>query len=127
MLYDGECGLCDRSVQWILRHDPDGLFRFAPLQGETAARLRGLHPEIPDELSTVVLVERGRVHLRSRAFMVAARHFPYPWKVLSWLRVVPAVLADVLYRLIARLRYRIWGKVDACRVPSPAERERFLP
>jgi predicted DCC family thiol-disulfide oxidoreductase YuxK len=127
VLYDGVCGLCDHSVQFLLRVDRRRVLMFTPLQGETAAALRARHPEIPADLDTVVYIEDGRVHLRSRAFVRLARQLPYPWRALSWLWVVPRPLADLVYRLVARVRYRLFGKFDTCRVPSPDERARFLP
>jgi predicted DCC family thiol-disulfide oxidoreductase YuxK len=128
VLYDGVCGLCNKSVQWIVAHDPDGVLRYATLQGEIAARLRARHPEIPEELSTVVFVEDGRVHLRSRAFMHIAKHLRGATAGLCAVTryFVPAFIADLAYRVVAALRYRIWGKYDTCRIPSPEERARFL-
>jgi predicted DCC family thiol-disulfide oxidoreductase YuxK len=127
VLYDGVCGLCDRSVQFLLRVDRDRALMFAPLQGETVAALRPRHPEISGDIDTVAYLEEGRVHLRSRAFVRLARHLPYPWKLVSWLWIVPRPLADLAYRLVARVRYRVFGKLDTCRIPDPAERARFLP
>lgn len=127
VLYDGVCGLCSRAVQFLLRVDRDRAFTFAPLQGETADRLRARHPEIPADLDSVVYVEGGRVSLRSRAFVHAARHLPYPWKLGSWLWIIPRFLADLAYRFIARIRYRVFGKHDTCQIPAPEHRARFLP
>lgn len=130
ILYDGLCGLCDRSVQWILDHDPQGVISFAPLQGPTAGALRDQHPEIPQELSSMVLVrtEGGsrQILLRSRAVFAVLAELGGPWAALSWLRVLPAALTDLGYRVVAALRYRIWGRLDACRLPQPNERARFL-
>lgn len=127
VLYDGTCGLCSKSVQWILRHERDRELRFAPLQGETAAALRARYPRIPATLESVVLVEDGRVHLRSQAFLYVARHLRAPWRAGYRVRWLPAFALDLGYRVIARLRYRIWGRVDACDLPSPEHRARFLP
>ena len=127
LLYDGVCGLCARSVRWILRHERDHAIRFAPLQGETAAALRAKHPRIPDALSTVVLVDGDRVHLRSKAFLHAARHLRAPWRWLAAFRWIPGFLPDLGYRVIARLRYRLFGRKDQCEIPAPDERARFLP
>ena len=127
LLYDGVCGLCDRLVQWILAHERDQTLRFAPLQGETTARLRARHPTIPTEVSTVVYLAGGTVHLRSKAILHSARHLRRPWRWAFHLRWVPAIIADLVYRLVARVRYRLWGKLDACRIPDPASRHRFLP
>ena len=127
VLYDGVCGLCSRTVVWLLARDGERRLAFAPLQGETAARLRALHPEIPLDLDTVVYLEPGGVHLRSRAFLHAARHLDPPWRWAFRLRWLPAPPLDLLYRLVARIRYRVWGRYDACRVPEGVDPGRFLP
>jgi predicted DCC family thiol-disulfide oxidoreductase YuxK len=129
VLYDGTCGLCHRSVRWLLRHERDHALRFAPLQGETAAALRARHREIPETLESVVLVdrERGRVYLRSKAFLYSAGHLRAPWRWGYAFRWFPGFLLDLGYRVIARLRHRIWGRADTCELPSPEHRARFLP
>lgn len=126
-LFDGVCGFCDRLVQLIIRHDPDAVFRFAPLQGETAAALRARFPEIPRDLDTAVYVEAGRVYLRSRAIFQGARRMPMPWRALSLFSILPAWLTDVGYRFVAKIRYSLFGRHDTCKVPTPEERARFLP
>ncbi len=126
VLYDGECGLCSKSVRFLIKRDRDGVLQFAPLQGDTAAGLRAAYPEIPQTVESVVLVDGGRVHLRSKAFLYVSRYLTRPWRWGWYLRWFPAFLLDLPYRLVARLRYRIWGKVDACELPAPAERARFL-
>ncbi|MBM4366363.1 MAG: DUF393 domain-containing protein [Deltaproteobacteria bacterium] len=126
ILYDGVCGFCNGLVQWLLRVDRAGAFQFAALQGRTAAELRALHQEIPVDLDTMVYVEEGAVYLRSRAFFAAARHLPPPWSWSRFLGFLPVMLTDAGYRLVAATRYRIWGRLDACRVPSPEQRARFL-
>ena len=127
VLYDGVCGLCHRSVAWLLARDRDRRLHFAPLQGETAARLRALHPAIPTDLDSVVYVEEGRVHLRARAFLHAARYLSRPWRWAYHLRWMPRFLVDPFYWLIARTRYRLFGKLDTCQVPDVADRSRLLP
>lgn len=127
ILYDGVCGLCSRSVRWLIRHDPQRVLRYAPLQGETAARLRAAHPRIPPTLESVVLVEDGRVHLRSKAFLHVARHLTRPWRWAYALRWLPAFVLDLGYRVIARIRYRVWGRSEQCEIPAPEERALFLP
>jgi predicted DCC family thiol-disulfide oxidoreductase YuxK len=127
VLYDGVCGLCHWTTSWLLRNDPDGRLHFAALQGETAERLRAVHPEIPRELDSVVLVEDGQVFLRSKVFLHVARHLRAPWRWGYHLRWLPAPLLDLFYRFIARIRYRVWGKYETCRAPTTQERERLLP
>lgn len=126
LFYDGVCGLCNKLVQVVIDADRERVFRYAPLQGDTAAALRQVYPEIPDDLDTMVYVEDGRVYTRAHAVMQAASRLSFPFRVLSWFRWVPAVLANPFYNLVARVRYRLFGKYDQCRLPSPQERQLFL-
>ena len=126
VLYDGDCGLCARSVQWILAHEADHAIQFAPLQGATAAAARARYPAIPTSVESVVYVNGGRVYLRSKAFLHAAAHLRAPWRWGYRLRWLPALVLDLGYRAIAALRYRIWGHADACALVAPAQRARFL-
>ena len=127
VLYDGTCGLCARSVRWILRHEGDHELRFAPLQGETARALRAKFPNIPSSIDSVVYVDGERAHLRSKAFLYMAKHFRAPWRWFYAMRWLPGFVLDLGYRLIAAIRYKIWGKVDSCELPSPEHRARFMP
>jgi predicted DCC family thiol-disulfide oxidoreductase YuxK len=130
VLFDGVCAFCNGAVGWLMRRDPDGRLRFAPLQGETAARLRARHPEIPADLDTIVFVEtvagRERVSLRSEAVLRACAAIAGAPRWMRWLALVPRPLADLGYWLFARVRYRVFGRLDACRVPLPGERSRIL-
>lgn len=127
VLYDGTCGLCAASVRWILRHERDHAIRFAPLQGETTEALRARFPEIPNSVDSVVYIDGGRAHLRSKAFLHLAGHLRAPWRWAHALRWLPGFVLNLGYRLIAALRYRIWGRADACELVSPEQRVRFLP
>jgi predicted DCC family thiol-disulfide oxidoreductase YuxK len=127
VLYDGTCGLCHGSVRWLLRHERDHELTFAPLQGPTAESLRARWPEIPRTLESVVLIADGRARLRSKAFLYAARHLHAPWCWGYALRWLPAFVLDLGYRVVARIRYRVWGRAELCELPSPAHRARFLP
>jgi predicted DCC family thiol-disulfide oxidoreductase YuxK len=126
VLYDGECGLCNRSVKFLIKRDGGQLY-YAPLQGETAAALREQFPEIPTTLESVVLVEDGKVRLRSKAFLYGAKFLTAPWRWAYYLRWLPAILLDLGYRVIARIRYRVWGKYDTCQLPTTDERAKLLP
>lgn len=130
VLFDGVCGFCDRLVGFLIERDAAARLRFAPLQGETAAALRARHPEIPVDLETLVYVDASgdseRVYLRSEAALRIFGELAGGWRRLRWLRVVPRPLRDAGYRLFARVRYRLFGRLSACRVPAPAERARFL-
>jgi len=130
VLFDGICGFCDRAVRWLLERDRFGHLHFAPLQGETAAALRRRHPEIPEDIDAIVYVETDasgeRVHLRSDAVFRVAAELAGPWRRLAWLRWLPRPLSDWGYCVFARHRYRFFGKLDACPVPLPDERARFI-
>jgi predicted DCC family thiol-disulfide oxidoreductase YuxK len=126
IFFDGVCGLCNRSVDVLLRADERGVFRFAPLQGETARELLPPQNDDPQAWSMVYLDERG-VHDQSDAMLEICRRLGGWWSAYGWLRFVPRVIRDLVYRLIARNRYRWFGKKEACRLPTPAERARFLP
>lgn len=128
VFYDGECGLCHASVRFILKREREPHFAFAPLGGETAAAMEARRPGlIPEKMSTVIVVEGDEVLLRSRAFFRIARYLRWPWRALAGFRVLPAWLTDLPYRLIARLRRRIWGTADGCTLPSPKDRARMRP
>lgn len=126
VLYDGECGLCHRSVQFLLKRDRGQLW-YAPLQGETAQKLREQYREIPTTLESVVLVDHNHAYLRTKAFFHVSKYLPAPWRWAYHLRWLPAFLLDLGYRVIARIRYRVWGKYDACRLPTTDERAHLLP
>jgi predicted DCC family thiol-disulfide oxidoreductase YuxK len=127
VLYDGVCGLCHRSVRFLLAHQASDTLRFAPLQGETAAALHRRHPDIPSGLDTVVLVSGGRIYRRSGAFLHVARHLRRPWRWAYHLRWLPAVLLDPIYWAIARNRYRVFGRLDHCALPTAEHRAQQLP
>ena len=126
LFYDGDCGLCARAVQWSLEHDRRGRLRFAPLQGSTFAALE--FTDKPQTLETMVLLERGRLLVRSDALLALLREVGGPWRVAALLgRMVPRFLRDACYRFIARRRHALFRSVEHCRMPDPAERGRFLP
>ncbi len=125
LFYDGECGLCARSVQWCLDHDRRGELRFAPLQGKTYAALN--FADKPADLGTVVLLDGRRLFVRSDAVIGILRQVGGAWPVLAFLgRLVPRFLRDAGYRFIARRRHAWFGSAERCRLPSAGESARFL-
>lgn len=126
LFYDGECGLCARSVQWCLDHDRRGVLRFAPLQGETYARLDVAGR--PTDLDTVVLWDVDGLHVRGDAMLRVLRHVGGGWRFLGACgRVVPRFARDAAYDFVARRRLAWFGGADSCRLPAAATRTRFLP
>ena len=132
ILYDGVCGLCNRLVQFLLKHDKDGRLRFASLQSDFAVKVLGRHGFDPKDLDTVHVVENydqpgERVLQRSDAVLRAGRELGGFWGASSSVgRIVPRALRDLVYRLVATNRYRVFGKYDTCMLPDPKQRSRFL-
>jgi len=132
ILYDGVCGLCNRLVQFLLRHDKRGQLRFASLQSEFAEKVLRKHGLDNKDLDTFHFVENyeqpdERVFGRSEAVVKAGRSLGGLWAVLaSVASVFPRALLDPLYRLVARNRYRVFGKFETCMLPDPNQRSRFL-
>ena len=132
VLYDGTCGFCHASVQWLLTRDHHGVFAYAPLQGETAARLRARHPELPSDLDSVLLVEHvgqpnERVWWRSHAVFRCCSLLGGIWALPGVLRVLPLGLTDALYMAVARVRHRLAPAPETCGLPTEDQRSRFLP
>ena len=125
MLYDGVCHLCQRSVQFIIRHDKKNKFKFASLQSEVAQkRLREIH--FKNSLDTIVLLN-GTAHFeKSDAVLEIAKHLSGAWPILYAFKIVPRFLRDAVYTYIAKHRYQWFGKSDVCMVPSPKLRHKFL-
>lgn len=126
VLFDGVCNLCNGSVQFLLKRDPEGRFRFAALQSDAGRSLLAEHGLDPDILSSVVLIEDGRIWKESSAALRIARHLPGAWKLLRVFAAVPRPLRDAVYRWIARNRYRWFGKTESCWLPTPELKARFL-
>lgn len=131
LFFDGVCGLCDRFVRFILDHDREGRFRFAPLQGATARReLSRFHRDASDLDTVYLLVDAHRAGelllWRSRAILLVLDELGWPWRAARLAACLPTALLDAAYAVIARGRYRVFGRMDRCRVPTAAERSRFI-
>lgn len=143
LFFDGVCGLCNRFVDLMLRADSRGRYRYAPLQGETAQRLLGPQdqagdPETGDrplgspqaravDPQSFVFLEKNKRYERSNAVLLALSGLGGTWRLISLLYVFPRPLRDFVYRIVARNRYRWFGRREECRLPTPEERDRFLP
>jgi predicted DCC family thiol-disulfide oxidoreductase YuxK len=136
VVFDGHCGLCNRSVRWFLVRDRLDRMRFAPSDAPQLAGLLaryGLAADNPELTPTSILVFEHvgvpgeRVLIRSQAILGLLRELPAPWPAAAAvLALVPRPLRDIVYRFIARIRYRVWGRYDSCPIPTPEERKRFL-
>ena len=126
LLFDGVCNLCNGSVQFIIRRDPEARFRFASLQSEVGQRYLDELRIDRQAIDSLILIEGGRWYKESDGALRIARHLPGPWKALAVFRWIPRPLRDWAYRLIARNRYRWFGKQESCWLPTPELRARFL-
>jgi predicted DCC family thiol-disulfide oxidoreductase YuxK len=139
LLYDGVCGLCNRTVQFVLKRDSCGVFLFAALQSRFAQQILIRHHVNPSELDTFYIVtgfdparaadvpQNETLLARSDAAIFVLRELSGLWGWAgNFFRIVPRVLRDWAYNVVARRRYWIFGKYDSCPLPSAATRERFL-
>lgn len=129
ILFDGDCNLCNRSVQFVIERDRKAKFQFASLQSEVgqAALEAVLGPDgvagLPD---SIVLLQNGKVRARSSAALAIARGIRWPWPLLAVFWLVPYPLRDFIYDWVARNRLRWFGRREECWIPTPELRARFL-
>ena len=126
VLFDGVCNLCNGAVQFIVRHDPHGHFKFAALQSETGREMLRRFGQPLDVINTIVLVDGDRCYAQSDAALRIAAGLGGAWRLLGGLRLIPRPLRDRGYRFIVDHRYRWFGKREHCMVPTPELRARFL-
>ena len=127
LLFDGVCNLCAGAVRFAITRDRDARLRFTPLQSPVGQELLRRHDCEPDALDTVVLIDAAGAHVRSTAALRLLAHLPAPWRWLGPpLLLLPRRLRDAVYDFVARHRYRWFGRRDACLVPTPELRARFL-
>ncbi|MEN9937451.1 MAG: hypothetical protein RLZZ387_4030 [Chloroflexota bacterium] len=127
ILFDGVCNLCQWSVRFIIARDPREVFRFASLQSHAGRELLAAHGlPTPTAPESVVLVQSGKAYVESEAALRIARRLRPPWSLLYALIVAPRPLRDAIYRFVARNRYRWFGRQEACWLPTPELRGRFL-
>ncbi len=125
VFFDGICGLCNWSINWIFRLDKNGRFQFSTLQGKTAATL--LSESDRKELNTFILYQNGQLYRRSQAIAYVLKELGGFCKLLAvMILLFPKFIRDGVYNLIAKYRYRFFGRREICRIPTPAERMRFL-
>ena len=130
ILFDGVCNLCERSVQFVIRHDPDAKFMFAPLQSVYARTLLkdpelGFEELQAGDLDSFVLIAAGKVNLRSDAWLSICRQLDGWPGLLGVFQVVPRFIRDAVYDFIGRNRYQWFGKKSECMIPTPDIQRRF--
>ena len=131
ILYDGVCGLCSRLLQFLLKHDHRAVFRFASLQSETGRAIVERCGGDPDELTSFYVLanyrtDHARLFGRSSAALFVVGELGWPWKVAILMRVLPTAILDYAYDVVARSRYRVFGRHEQCLTPRPEFRSRFV-
>jgi predicted DCC family thiol-disulfide oxidoreductase YuxK len=130
VLFDGVCNLCNGTVQFVIKRDPRAIFRFGALQSGAGSGLvtRAIGRSLPaaSPIDTILLIERDRLYARSTAVLRIVRKLRFPWPLLFGLVIIPRPIRDSVYDLIARRRYRWFGRQEICMVPTPDLRARFI-
>jgi predicted DCC family thiol-disulfide oxidoreductase YuxK len=131
ILYDGVCGLCDRFVRFALNFDRKDKFRFAALQSAVSRELLARYGKDPDRLDTVLVVvnfgeEKETLLTKGKAALFVLGELSWPWPLFSIFRILPDAILNFFYDLIASNRYRLFGKLPACRIPDARTRGKFI-
>lgn len=126
VLFDGVCNLCNSFVQFVIKYDKNERFKFASLQSDFAEKELANFFMDSQKMSTVILLENGKLYSRSTAALRILNSLNGLWPLLYVFIIVPAFIRDVVYNLIAKNRYKWFGKKDSCMVPSPELQCRFL-
>jgi len=125
ILFDGVCNLCNQSVQFIIKRDPNGYFKFASLQSQTGQQLLNRFG-LDNNLKTIVLIENEKIYMKSTAVLRIVGRLRGFWPILGVFRIIPPFLRDIVYQIVAKNRYRWFGKQDSCMLPFPGVKNRFL-
>ncbi len=126
VLFDGVCNICNAGIDFLMRRDPDGVIRYAAMQTDAGRRLAARYDLATDTMDSFYVIDGARVFDRSEAALHLARYLAWPWRLGLALAILPRGLRDRAYDVLARNRYRWFGKRELCRLPTPEERSRFL-
>ena len=126
VLFDGVCNFCEGSVNFIINHDKNDYFKFAPLQSEMAQELLEKYNINKEEIDSVILIENGKAYTYSDAALKIAVHLDGIWSAPYFLIIIPKFIRDFFYKLFAKYRYKLFGKKDVCMMPTPRIRQKFL-
>jgi predicted DCC family thiol-disulfide oxidoreductase YuxK len=126
ILFDGVCNFCNSAINFVLKQDKKGIFRFAPLQSEAGQKLLKQYNLSTKEFDSFVLIDQGKVYKKSAASLQLMNKLPWYWKEVQVFRIIPTIFRDAIYDFIAKRRYKWFGKKDQCMIPTPEIRSRFL-
>ena len=126
IVFDGLCVLCSGNARFVLRHDREGHFNLTTAQGPLGEALYHHYGLPTDDYETMLVIEGGRLFTESDGAIAIARGLGWPWRAAAALRIVPKPIRNAAYRLIARNRYRLFGRRETCWAPTPGEADRIL-
>jgi predicted DCC family thiol-disulfide oxidoreductase YuxK len=126
LLFDGVCNLCNASVQWVIKRDHKGIFRFAALQSDIGQQLLQQLGRSTTEFNSVVVMVGDKVYTESDAPLTVASRLGGIWQLARIFWLVPKPIRDALYQFVARNRYRWFGRTESCMMPQPGWKARFL-
>ena len=126
LLFDGVCNLCNSSVQFVIKRDPKSKFRFAALQSEEGKQLLEYYNLPVEDIFSVILIEGEKVYTRSTAALRMLKHLGGGWSLFYFFIIIPRPIRDIVYKFIARNRYKWFGQKDSCMIPTPELQNRFL-
>ncbi len=125
VLFDGVCNYCNGMVNFAIRNDKKATLKFAPLQSDAGKELTAQYA-IPPSTDTVVFIDNGKAYTYAKAAIRIAKYLDWPARGLYAFAIVPSFISQPIYKWVARNRYKWFGKKDACMIPTPEIRERFL-
>jgi predicted DCC family thiol-disulfide oxidoreductase YuxK len=126
VFFDGVCNLCNSTVQFLLNIDKHQRLKFGSLQGETAKKILPAYQMYPEKLTSIIFIHNDKSYTESTAVLEIFRVIGGPWKALYMFKIIPGFIRNGIYRIVARYRYKWFGKKDQCMVPNPALKNRFF-
>ncbi len=126
ILFDGVCNFCNSSINFVIDHDPQKRFKFAPLQSELGQEVLTKFHKNTKDFDSVILLKDNQLYQKSEAALEIAKHLSGFWKYFAIFKILPIPFLNFFYDIVAKNRYRIFGKTDSCRMPMAELRERFL-
>ena len=126
IIFDGVCNLCNAGVNFIIKRDSGGVFRFTPMQSDIGQQLINRYYRSEFDSDTFLLIKEGECLERSDAALEVINDLPIPWSWLGCLKILPKSIRDAVYSFIAKHRFRLFGKRSHCAVPTPDTQNRFL-
>ena len=126
VFFDGVCNLCNGTVQFLLKIDKRQRLKFGSLQGETAKKILPSYNIQPEVLTSIVFIHNNKVYTESTAVLEIFRVIGGSWKALYIFKIIPDLIRNSIYRIVARYRYKWFGKNDYCTIPKPEYKNRFV-